>query len=114
MTERDANGMRMVDGKPFSILLEHGAHAPDLEPVAELVAEQLKAVGIDLQVKRIDPTLWGQRHDANELQATMFWSHDAGWGQWLWQRRIHSSWARWELWHTTENAEGEESPQWVR
>ena len=79
MTEKDADGFRMVDGKPFSILMEHGAHAPDLEPVAELVAEQLKDVGINLQVKRIDPQLWDQRILANELQATMFWGHDQGW-----------------------------------
>ena len=58
LTERGANGMRMVDGQPFSILLEHGAHAPDLAPVAELVSEHLKDIGIDVQVKQIDPTLW--------------------------------------------------------
>ena len=79
LTERDADGMRMVDGQPFSILLEHGAHAPDLGPVAELVSEQFKEVGIDLQVKQIDPQLWDQRTLANELQATMFWAHDQGW-----------------------------------
>lgn len=47
--------------------------------MAELVSEQLKDVGIDLQVKRIDPQLWDQRNLANELQATMFWGHDQGW-----------------------------------
>lgn len=113
MTERDANGMRMVDGQPFSILLEHGAHAPDLEPVAELVAEQLKSVGIDLQVKRIDPTLWGQRRDANELQATMFWSHDQGWGNGYGSGVFDLTGRAWQLWHNTNGSEGEESPQWV-
>ncbi|MCB0150848.1 MAG: hypothetical protein KDE01_24755, partial [Caldilineaceae bacterium] len=115
MTERDANGMRMVDGKPFSILLEHGAHAPDLEPVAELVSEQLKEIGIDLQVKRIDPNLWTQRQDANELQATMFWSHDQGWdSDYSGSDSFRRTGRAWALWHETNGAEGEEPPQWVK
>ncbi len=115
MTERDANGMRMVDGQPFSILLEHAAHAPDLEPVAELVSEQLKAVGIDLQVKRIDPQLWDQRTLANELQATMFWSHDQGWdSDYSGSDSFNRTGRAWHLWHQTNGAEGEEPPQWVK
>ncbi len=115
MTERDANGMRMVDGKPFSILLEHGAHAPDLEPVAELVSEQLKEIGIDLQVKRIDPQLWDQRILANELQATIFWSHDQGWdSDYSGSDSFRRTGRAWALWHETNGAEGEEPPQWVK
>ena len=115
MTERDANNMRMVDGKPFSILLEHAAHAPDLEPVAELVSEQLKEVGIDLQVKRIDPQLWDQRNLANELQATMFWSHDQGWdSDYSGSDSFNRTGRLWHLWHQTNGAEGEEPPQWVK
>ncbi|MFZ1769045.1 MAG: ABC transporter substrate-binding protein [Caldilinea sp.] len=115
MTERDANGMRMVDGKPFSILLEHGAHAPDLESVAELVSEQLKDVGIDLQVKRIDPQLWDQRNLANELQATMFWGHDQGWdSDYTGSDSFNRTARAWHLWHQTNGAEGEEPPQWVK
>jgi len=115
LTERDANGMRMVDGQPFSILLEHGAHAPDLEPVAELVAEQLKEVGIDLQVKRIDPQLWEQRILANELQATMFWGHDQGWdSDYSGSDSFRRTGRAWALWHETNGAEGEEPPQWVK
>jgi peptide/nickel transport system substrate-binding protein len=114
MTERDADGFRMVDGKPFSILLEHGAHAPDLGPVAELVSEQLKEVGINLQVKAIDPTLWGQRSDANELQATMFWSHDQGWDNDHTEGAINRSGRNWLIWRNTKGAEGEEPPQWVK
>lgn len=115
MTEKDADGFRMVDGKPFSILLEHGAHAPDLEPVAELVAEQLKEVGINLQVKRIDSQLWGQRELANELQATMFWSHDQnGDSDYSGSNSFRRTGRQWALWHETNGAEGEEPPQWVK
>ncbi|WP_298983465.1 ABC transporter substrate-binding protein [Caldilinea sp.] len=116
MTERDANGFRMVDGKPFPILVEHAAHAPDIAPVSELLAEQLKAVGLNLQVKRIDPQLWGQRILANEMQATVFWGHDQGWdsdysGS---EGAANRSFRLWSLWHLTNGAEGEEPPQWVK
>lgn len=115
LTERDANGMRMVDGKPFSILLEHGAHAPDLGPVAELVSEQFKEIGIDLQVKQIDPQLWDQRTLANELQATMFWAHDQGWdSDYSGSDSFRRSGRLWALWHETNGKEGEEPPQWVK
>jgi peptide/nickel transport system substrate-binding protein len=114
LTERGANGMRMVDGKPFSILLEHGAHAPDLAPVAELVSEHLKDVGIDLQVKQIDPALWGQRLTANEIVATMFWGHDQGWDSDYSGDAMNRVGRAWQLWYTTGGAEGEEPPQWVK
>lgn len=114
LTERDANGMRMVDGKPFSILLEHGAHAPDLSPVAELLAEQLKDIGIDLQVKQIDPNLWAQRRDANELMATVFWGHDQGWDSDYSGNAMDRVGRAWQLWYNTNGAEGEEPPQWVK
>ncbi|HAJ37157.1 MAG TPA: ABC transporter substrate-binding protein [Chloroflexi bacterium] len=114
LTERDANGMRMVDGKPFSILLEHGAHAPDLSPVAELLAEQFKDVGIDLQVKQIDPNLWAQRRDANELMATVFWGHDQGWDSDYSGNAMDRVGRAWQLWYNTGGAEGEEPPQWVK
>lgn len=114
LTQRGANGMRMVDGQPFSILLEHGAHAPDLAPVAELVSEHLKDVGIDLQVKQIDPNLWGQRIDANEIMATMFWGHDQGWDSDYSGNAMNRVGRAWQLWYTTGGAEGEEPPQWVK
>ena len=114
LTERGANGMRMVDGQSFSILLEHGAHAPDLAPVAELVSEHLKDVGIDVQVKQIDPTLWGQRIDANEIMATMFWGHDQGWDSDYSGNAMNRVGRAWQLWYNTGGAQGEEPPQWVK
>ncbi len=114
LTERGANGMRMVDGQSFSILLEHGAHAPDLAPVAELVSEHLKDVGIDVQVKQIDPTLWGQRINANEIMATMFWGHDQGWDSDYSGNAMNRVGRAWQLWYNTGGSEGEEPPQWVK
>jgi peptide/nickel transport system substrate-binding protein len=115
MTERDADGFRKApNGDDFTILLEHAAHAPDLEPIAELLTEQLKEVGIRIQVKRIDSQLWAQRRDANELQATLFWGHDQGWDSDYSTNAIDRVGTAWLLWYETNGAEGEEPPQWVK
>ncbi|RIK44278.1 MAG: ABC transporter substrate-binding protein [Chloroflexi bacterium] len=116
MTERDADGFRLSpEGQPFSILLEHGAQAPDLEPVAELVAEHLKDVGLNVQVRRIDASLFGQRNNANELQMSVGWSHDQGWdSDWTGGTIERGVGRAWWLWHTSGGAEGEEPPQWVK
>jgi peptide/nickel transport system substrate-binding protein len=115
MTERDADGFRMApDGSPFSILLEHGAHAPDIEPVSELIAEQLKEVGLNVQVRRIDSQLWAQRRDANELQATVFWSHDQGWDSGWTGGLFNLVGRQWDVWRNTRGAEGIEPPDWVK
>lgn len=115
MTERDADGFRMgPDGQPFSILVEHGAHAPDLEPVAELLTEQMKEVGINLQIKRIDPQLWGQRNNANELQATVFWAHDQNGDNDRLMGNLGLFGRQWFNWFNTGGSEGVEPPEWVQ
>jgi len=114
MTERDADGFRLgPDGEPFSILVEHGAHAPDLEPIAELLAEQMKDVGINFQIKRIDSQLWGQRNTANELQATIFWAHDQNGDNDRLMGNLGLFGRQWNNWYTTGGAEGVEPPDWV-
>jgi peptide/nickel transport system substrate-binding protein len=115
MKEKDADGFRKgPDGQPFSILVEHGAHAPDLEPVAELLAAQLKEVGINLQIKRIDSQLWGQRQNANELQATVFWGNDQGWDDDRLGGNPSLYGRQWWLWDSTTGKEGIEPPDWAK
>jgi peptide/nickel transport system substrate-binding protein len=114
LSERNADGLRLgPDGEVFSILIEHGAHAPDISSVAELIAEYLKDVGLDVQVKQIDPQLWGQRMDANEIQATVFWTNDQGWDDNWTGRAIEENGRLWWDWYNTGGEEGEEPPAWV-
>ena len=115
MTEKDADGFRMgPDGKPFSILVEHGAHAPDLAPIAELLTEQYKEIGINFQVKRIDSQLWGQRDTANELQATVFWAHDQNGDNDRLMGNFGLFGRLWNTWFTSGGKEGVEPPAWVK
>lgn len=114
LTNKDGDGMRLAsDGKPLQILLEHAAHAPDLAPVAEIVAEDLKAVGISVLVKKIDPQLWDTRSANNDIMATMFWTHDqsggggAGFGE-----AFERSGRAWRVYINTQGKSGEKPPEW--
>jgi peptide/nickel transport system substrate-binding protein len=80
LTKKDAEGYRLYpDGSPMNILLENGQEAPDLAPVAELVASNAKKIGVKITVKPIDSTLRGTKSAANQLQMWVMWSHDIGW-----------------------------------
>ncbi len=115
LDKRDDEGFRLApNGDTFTILIEHGFHAPDIGPVAELIAEHLKDVGLRVQVKRIDPQLWSQRINANEMMATVFWCHDQGWDNNWTGDTIHFAGRLWELWYTSGGEEGEEPPDWVK
>ena len=115
---RDDEGFRTYpSGETFEMLIEHGAHAPDLEPAAELVGEYLGDVGIKALVKKLDPTLWGQRSNNNELQATVFWAHDQGWDNNWTGDTIARAGRAWHLYMTSaeENRDPTwEPPQWAK
>lgn len=115
LTNKDAEGMRLgSDGKPFTILLEHGAHAPDLAPIAEIVGEDMKKVGINMQVKKIDPTLWGTRRGNNDLEATMFWTHDQGWGGGVgFNEALGSAGTAWDQYYNSQGKAGVQPPDWL-
>ncbi len=117
LTNKDADGLRLgSDGKPLTILLEHGAHAPDLAPIAEIVGEDLKKVGINVQVKKIDPSLWGTRSNNNDLMSTMFWTHDQGWGGGTGLNEalgVRGAGAMWDRYLSSGGKNGEKPPDWV-
>jgi len=115
LTTKDADGYRKYpDGSPFEILLEHGAHAPDIAPVSELVAQYLKDVGIKVTVKQIDSSLWSTKWAANEIQSTVMWSHDMGWGNDVTSGSIDRAGVLWSTWYTTHGNEGLEPPDWIK
>jgi peptide/nickel transport system substrate-binding protein len=67
-----------------------------------------------MQIKRIDSQLWGQRQNANELQATVFWSHDQGWDDDRLGGNMNLVGRQWNLWYTSNGKEGVEPPDWVK
>ncbi|WP_054026281.1 ABC transporter substrate-binding protein [Bacillus sp. FJAT-28004] len=92
------------DGKKFTIPFEVGAQAPDIVPLTELIVEMWKQLGLDVQMKTIDQTLWGKRREANELKATMIWTTTPLWYYGDWGQSI---WApAWDLYHTSGGKKG--------
>jgi peptide/nickel transport system substrate-binding protein len=99
------------DGEPFMIPFEVGAQAPDIVPLTELIVEMWKKLKLNVTMKTIDQTLWGTRNNANELKATMIWTHTplwymADWGQGFWG-------PLWNRWYNTDGLEGEQPPEEV-
>jgi len=115
LTEKDADGYRKYpDGSTIEILLEHGAWAVDIGPVADLTGQYLKDIGLKVTVKQIDTSLFDQKWLANEIQASVHWSHDVGWGNDLTSGSIARAGRLWDLWVGTDGREGEEPPDWVK
>ena len=115
--KKGADGFRTApDGKPFSILFEVQDASEDFVPMSELMAEYWKKVGINTTAKKIDGALLGNRHAANELQATAGWPHEtiwpsAGWDDYL----MGSYWGRlWNQWYLSQGKQGEEPPKEVK
>jgi len=115
LDQRDSDGFRLgPDGETFNILLEQAAHAPDIAPVAEIITEYLRDVGLDVQMKQIDTTLFGQRNTANELQMSVMWSHDANSDNGHTSSAVTDAGRLWNTWHTSNGQEGVEPPDWVK
>lgn len=75
-----ADGMRTYpDGSPFVLPITYAAESADQNPVAELLRSQLAEVGINVQLDTVDPTLWGQRKDSNQIMASIHWNDGQGW-----------------------------------
>ncbi|KKI89845.1 hypothetical protein WQ54_22105 [Bacillus sp. SA1-12] len=111
--EKGADGYRIgPDGKRFSIPIEVQAAAPDIVPLAELLVEMWKKVGIHATVKTIDGTLWGTRNTANEIKASIMWTHTplyymSDYGETFWG-------PLWDSWWQSGGQKGEEPPENVK
>ncbi|WP_308638150.1 ABC transporter substrate-binding protein [Paenibacillus silvisoli] len=111
--KKNDKGQRLgPDGKVFTIPFEIGAQAPDIVPYTQLIVEMWKALGLNVTMKTIDQTLWGQRNTANDLQATVIWTHTplwymGDWGQGLWA-------PLWDQWHASSGKNGKEPPEDVK
>ena len=116
LTKKDADGYRLYpDGKVIDILLEQGAQAPDITPVADLVSQYMKTIGIKVTVKTIDNNLWGQKDGAaNQLQSTVMWSHDVGWDSDITGGNVSRAGGAWAAWVNTLGKNGQEPPTWVK
>jgi peptide/nickel transport system substrate-binding protein len=117
LDKTDSEGWRLgPDGKRFRIPFEVADLSENHIPLAELVAEYWKEVGVYTTLRKIDSTVLGERQELNELKATVIWVHhpiwrSAGMDDYL----PFNNWGpQWQLWHATKGEEGEEPPPKVR
>ena len=74
LDKRDDNGMRLrPDGEPLAISLL--ATLENMDNVAELIVDDLKAVGLRVVHRRVDWAARGELHQANKLDAVLW--HDS-------------------------------------
>jgi peptide/nickel transport system substrate-binding protein len=118
LDQKDSEGWRIgPDGKRFEIVWEQYNDPLAVQP-AQLVAAQLQAVGLYVDLKMIDYTLFNERRDANELYAAMDWSDDCNWPFIMYYDLLPNSRIQWgQLWHrwmVTGGNEGVEPPDWIK
>lgn len=117
LDQRDDEGFRLgPDGNTFVIPIEFADNAPDIGPVGELLVEHFKDVGINATLKQVDSSLLSQRAEANELQATIFWSVQPMWRDGTWTDYVPTTrWGtEWQKWYNTGGTKGEEPPDQVK
>jgi peptide/nickel transport system substrate-binding protein len=112
--KKGPDGLRLgPDGKRFTIHFEVAPLMSDTVSFAQLAVEQLKRLDLDVSLKIIDSSLWGQRNSANELQATVAFAP----GPVMWMRAEwgQDKWAPlWNRWWISNGKEGEEPPENVK
>jgi peptide/nickel transport system substrate-binding protein len=106
MTKGSDGFRKGPDGKPFEIPFEVYDAAPDIVPLTELLVEQWGELGLKVTMKTIDSALWSTRNAANELKATIMWTHtplfqNGDYGQTFWG-------PLWNAWWVSSGKQGEE------
>lgn len=119
MTARDDAGFRLApDGQSFIFRITHSAASADFDPVAELVKEQLEAVGIHTEIERVDGSLWDQRKAANDMMASIMWNDQPAWQGGISRDYQPASKGPWSpltwLYFTSGGEQGREPEAWVQ
>jgi peptide/nickel transport system substrate-binding protein len=117
LDKKDAQGFRLgPDGKRFRIHFEVVDATESHVPVAELMTEYWKNVGIYTTLRTIDGTLFGERASANKLQATVMWTHVPIWRMAANNDYLPSdfSGSLWATWYNSQGKEGEEPPEEIK
>jgi peptide/nickel transport system substrate-binding protein len=76
--KKDGSGMRLgPDGKPISFVLEASTATPQMVDSLKLIQPTFKQVGVDMQMKVEDQSIWGAHVYANDSDAVT-WGGDGG------------------------------------
>ncbi len=118
-TERDADGIRLgPDGEPISFTIEFATEFQPTWPDAlELVQDYWEKVGVNVEIKPEDRTIFYARKEANQPDATV-WTGDGGGkdvtieARWYFPFSNESNYALpWAEWYYSRGESGEEPPE---
>jgi peptide/nickel transport system substrate-binding protein len=114
MDKRDSDGFRLgSDGKRFIIPISAAPRTEEMLEVTQLAAEYLNEVGLKTTMKQEDPSLIGERANANELQATVLWLAENLWDSGGWDDYLPNTYVApaWNIWiNQGPDAEGAIEP----
>jgi len=119
MKRMDGNGFRLgPDGRPFTLRITYAAASADFTPVAELLKEQIEAVGIRVDLDRVDTTLFDQRKAANQLMASLAWNDGPAWPSGISEDYLPVHKGPWSpatwTYYTTAGKEGRQPPAYLK
>ena len=121
MSARDGEDFRLgLDGQRFVLRLSFSEASSDFPPVAELLKEQLEAVGIRVEIDPlgIDFGLFNQRKAANEIQASLFWNDGTAWEGGISEDYLPNHKGPWSpmtwQYYITQGKEGREPPAYIQ
>jgi len=121
MSARDGEDFRLgLDGQRFVLRVSFSEASSDFPPVAELLKEQLEAVGIRTEIDPlgIDFGLFNQRKAANEIQASLFWNDGTAWEGGISEDYLPNHKGPWSpmtwQWYITQGKEGREPPAYIQ
>lgn len=119
LTEYDTDGFRLrPDGEPLQISVEVITVATDLQDILQLIQQQWAEVGIRMEMQVEDRSLFFERHDANEHDASV-WGGEGGvgWDVYINPKNVvpmHNNGSRfalpWAYWFNNPNAENAQEP----
>ncbi|MCB9764736.1 MAG: hypothetical protein H6739_33480 [Alphaproteobacteria bacterium] len=70
--DADADGVLDRDGQPLTVSMMIQSGTPRVKKVAITLQAQLKAVGVDLQIRTLEPNLFSQRAREHDFQAILW------------------------------------------
>jgi peptide/nickel transport system substrate-binding protein len=120
LTRKDGRGMRLrFDGQPLFIAFEVTADQQERIDYLQLVKKYWGAVGVDMETKAEDRSIFYTRKAANDHDAGI-WGGDGGLEvilepRWYFPYSDESIYGEaWQLWYRSSGAQGEEPPEPTR
>jgi peptide/nickel transport system substrate-binding protein len=114
LVDTDDDGWReFPNGEDFVIQIDVAPIGPATVPSCELAKRYWEEVGVRVNMKEIESSLWWDLHEANEIMVSSWWAHGAKPSD-VWHLGFRMNTPQWRAWFTTSGAEGVEPLPWAK